>query len=91
MTHAERCPVCGGSGKIKREPHPDSTGSGYEESCYGCFGKGWVEVSDQYNPWGSPYYPASCPTLTGGVCHGDCPYCPYRITVTYRCDYCDQL
>jgi DnaJ-class molecular chaperone len=30
--HAEKCPVCNGSGKINLE------------KCHGCFGRGWVIV-----------------------------------------------
>lgn len=46
MAHAERCPVCGGSGKIT---DPDSLRTTYpvEKVCHGCWGKGWVEVSDR--------------------------------------------
>jgi len=36
MSHAERCPVCCGSGKIK------------DNNCHGCLGKGWIEVSDTH-------------------------------------------
>jgi len=32
--HAEKCPVCGGSGKIE------------DNKCHGCNGLGWVEVHD---------------------------------------------
>jgi len=42
MSHAERCPVCHGSGKIWKGVGTSSTG--YEDSCYGCNGKGWVSV-----------------------------------------------
>ena len=41
MSHAERCPVCYGTGK-------------YDNLiCHGCNGKGWVEVSDGngWYPW----------------------------------------
>lgn len=41
MAHAQQCPVCGGSGKVK------------EKICHGCDGRGWVEVSDTY-PWPRP-------------------------------------
>ena len=43
------CPVCNGTGKVKKK------------TCYGCDGKGWVEVKedfprprpypDDWNPW----------------------------------------
>ena len=34
MTHAEKCPVCSGSGEYA------------DKKCHGCKGKGWVTVSD---------------------------------------------
>jgi len=40
MAHAEKCPVCDGSGKVKVD---DIT-----IDCHGCAGKGWVTVHD-YN------------------------------------------
>ena len=43
MSHAQRCPVCNGSGKVLQEP---DTTSNMRITCYGCGGKGWVEVSD---------------------------------------------
>jgi hypothetical protein len=43
MAHAQICPVCMGKGKL---PNGDI--------CNGCFGRGWVEVSD--NGW-YPIYP----------------------------------
>ena len=39
------CPVCNGTGKIKKK------------TCHGCDGKGWVEVHEQYCPY--PYCPDS--------------------------------
>ena len=36
MAHSEICPICKGSGKIKKD------------TCHGCGGKGWIEVND-YN------------------------------------------
>ena len=70
--HAEKCPVCEGSGEYK------------EKECHGCNGKGWIEVSDNnysfkfpeipeipdipyvpivpyvpYEPWSSPNIPCS--------------------------------
>jgi len=50
MSHATICPICNGNGRIKEgrkqtQPtsYPSTTG---EEICYGCGGRGWVEVSD---------------------------------------------
>lgn len=39
-SHAEKCPVCGGTGKLK-----DNT-SASEHTCHGCNGVGWVTVRD---------------------------------------------
>jgi hypothetical protein len=62
--HAERCPVCVGTGKIEKE------------TCHGCNGKGWVEVSDNnnyYYPYVSYRYPDYPPPL----------WPPYTITYGY--------
>ena len=40
--HSERCPVCGGTGKI---PNPNPTAP-VEVVCHGCGGCGWVAVKD---------------------------------------------
>ena len=45
MAHAQICPICGGKGKIQ-DPFTN-----VEETCHGCSGRGWIEVSDTYNPW----------------------------------------
>lgn len=56
MAHAEKCPICYGKGKVLEEA------TKYEKvptmnTCYGCGGKGWVEVQDNENagiwPWPS--------------------------------------
>ena len=40
MAHAEKCPVCGGAGKVKVD--------GITIDCHGCEnGKGWVTVKDE--------------------------------------------
>lgn len=54
MSHAEVCPVCEGTGKVKEynkyfSPFgfEHSTGLSYiEKTCHGCQGKGWVNVTD---------------------------------------------
>ena len=47
MTHAERCPVCNGSGKYVESTYFTITAP-IEKTCHGCLGKGWVEVRDDY-------------------------------------------
>lgn len=46
MARAVKCPVCGGSGKVIKPPMDTTAGVQYE-TCHGCRGKGWVEVSDR--------------------------------------------
>ena len=46
MAHAEKCPICNGTGKIFKES--TTTAEGYEIVCHGCSGKGWVVVSINY-------------------------------------------
>ena len=54
MSHAERCPVCYGQGKL---PLGDSnTTAPIEKICHGCNGSGWIVVPDNQtytikNPW----------------------------------------
>jgi hypothetical protein len=45
--HAEKCPVCGGSGQVS-DPACGSYAplAARMKTCHGCNGKGWVEVSD---------------------------------------------
>jgi len=51
MAHAEKCPVCNGSGKrYKFDPNGTTDKpAGFQEDgpCYGCGGLGWVTVQDQ--------------------------------------------
>jgi len=60
--HAEKCPICSGSGKAKRGET--------KFPCYGCDGRGWVEVGDSFpslpnipatpplpQPWCPPEWP----------------------------------
>jgi hypothetical protein len=48
MSHAEKCPVCEGSGKYEKA------------QCHGCEGKGWVTVQDDQPSgvvwWYTPQY-----------------------------------
>jgi len=51
MAHAEKCPVCGGSGGYKGMPDPGSTVIiGPWITCHGCSGRGWVTVQDEEPP-----------------------------------------
>ena len=43
MSHAEICPICQGKGEV------------LGKKCYGCGGKGWVTVHDQYPVHPYPY------------------------------------
>lgn len=43
MAHAERCPVCHGSGKL---PDNGRSTAITKETCHGCLGRGWVTVED---------------------------------------------
>jgi len=68
MTHAEKCPVCEGKGRIPTEGYTVAEDDGRE--CHGCGGKGWVEVHDTierttFVPGADPYvYPYYGPWTT---------------------------
>jgi len=58
MAHAEVCPVCNGRGTVKEERITVA-----EKQCYGCGGKGWVNVEEHsYYPY-YPYYPYYYPNF----------------------------
>ena len=69
MSHAERCPVCYGSGKYTPPANPNSSAVPQPQICHGCGGKGWVELNDYTtpNPWVSPPYvpPYTSPNAPG--------------------------
>jgi len=44
VAHAEKCPICGGTGNADRTWATDSMIR--IETCNGCFGTGWVTVQD---------------------------------------------
>lgn len=47
MSHAEKCPICSGTGKVETA-HPLSGIYAPEvTTCHGCGGKGWVEIEDE--------------------------------------------
>ena len=58
MAHAQTCPICCGKGKL---PNDGKTTDATEPICYGCDGKGWVEVADEMPvgnwPWPNPNIP----------------------------------
>jgi len=72
MAHAEKCPVCGGAGKVKVD--------GITIDCHGCEdGKGWVTVKDEERPPPIevvPYYP---------YCQPQAPWIPPIIYSTTHC------
>ena len=43
MSHAEKCPVCGGDGTVEVFDATTTAGN-YKKTCNGCGGKGWVTV-----------------------------------------------
>ncbi len=50
MSHAEKCPICFGSGEHTPPENPRVTGSEPVRTCHGCGGKGWVTVGTEYPP-----------------------------------------
>ena len=77
MAHAEKCPVCGGSGVIVDSEFGRSTAAQATKPCHGCGGSGWVTVHDcgKTNPVYVPYY---VPYV---------PYVPYPAPYYPRWDY----
>jgi len=58
MVHAERCPICGGTGVVVWDNEKGRyVGCARVEisavPCHGCGGKGWVEVNDEGLWWTS--------------------------------------
>jgi len=45
MSHAEKCPVCDGTGKVQ-DNGPSGTSIDFK-TCHGCGGKGFVVVADE--------------------------------------------
>jgi len=51
MAHAEKCPLCSGTGnKGGIEDNPGGT----TQVCNGCGGRGWVEIADEPPPYIPP-------------------------------------
>ena len=46
MSHAERCPVCFGSGKYNPSPQIIGTAPNEDRTCHACMGKGYVVIND---------------------------------------------
>ena len=68
MSHAEKCPVCEGSGKKFRDhetPATDKNAGSWYKPCHGCGGSGWITVQDEavYIPsvWIEPKRPYDDP------------------------------
>ncbi len=71
MIHAEKCPVCNGSGRTESTETETGTLVRKSQPCHGCNGKGWVEVGVPdvpYYPTPMSYYPY--------------PYDPWMVTYT---------
>ena len=43
MSHAQRCPICNGTGQVEDERYINTTAV-HKKTCHGCGGKGWVQV-----------------------------------------------
>ena len=55
MAHAEKCPVCSGSGKL---PGDTGTTDCTPKTCHGCNGRGWIVIGFESAPYvPQPYYP----------------------------------
>jgi hypothetical protein len=54
MSHAEKCPVCNGAGKLPAINDGMSTAIPQPITCHGCNGLGWVTIYDTIN---YPIYP----------------------------------
>lgn len=61
MTHTEKCPVCGGSGKLPA----DSTVTTIprEKQCHGCDGRGWIVIGADPGFIPHPFYPYTTYTI----------------------------
>lgn len=65
MAHAEKCPICYGSGRIGVERTS-------RKDCHGCQGKGWIEVDDTIPVFPGPYpTPVPMPYLPRSGWHRD--------------------
>jgi hypothetical protein len=51
MSHAEKCPVCNGTGKVHEYPLEVSTAANPTiRTCHGCMGLGWVTIQENRTP-----------------------------------------
>jgi hypothetical protein len=76
-SHAERCPVCYGSGKYTPINDGYSTAVPQPRTCHGCGGKGWVELFDWGNP-STPYVPPYTSPYAPGTTQ---PWTPWPGTI----------
>jgi len=65
--HAEKCPVCNGTGKFEGK------------QCHGCAGLGWVTVQDGY----PIYYPMPQPCYPEWPKPWESPFCLPNTTTYY--------
>lgn len=75
MAHAEKCPICGGSGRSETTQAETGTLVRKSQPCHGCGGKGWVEIGDMIPVFLSPMIPA--PIFNPRPWQSD-PYPSYR-------------
>lgn len=60
MSHAEKCPVCEGKGRMCTLPF--GYGTDATKKCHGCGGLGWITVEDRIS-YHYPTYPYQCPVF----------------------------
>ena len=69
MSHAEKCPICGGSGKL---PHDGASTAILYPTCHGCGGVGWVTIQDFHMPPAQPIPVPQDPPWKGLFIKEDC-------------------
>jgi len=61
--HAEICPICRGEGKVISKTSTGFSTWPVIDTCYGCNGKGWIEVKDEEFPTFVPTIPTEAKTI----------------------------